>query len=885
MPPAVVAIGAAVATAVVSITVESAIVAALLTLAINVAAYVLTRKPQGKTNQGQELKLKLDPTMPRQIAAGRTATGGSVVWAFTYGHSSGVPGGLYLTRIIALSDIPCNALVKIMEGKEQLTFTGDVTTGLRPCSSHHKTDGGQSRLNVRVYLGSPTPTADADLISWSGGAWTSAHKGTNMCYAITRCEYDPDGNAFPSGEPQLTFVLDGARCYDDRKDGSKPGRTGTHRLNNPATWEFTRNTAILTAQLLRGFYSNSVLIVGAEAEERDLDDAMLLSAYNTCDEDVTVDAGTQNRYEAGMMLSSGEPVAQPLQEFQAAMDGKIIDRGGAITILPGAIRTPVFDLTDDDIIWAAEKSWQPQASLSELYNHVAGVFVDEETIFNEKGYPPLRNATWEADDGNERFTLNVSFAALTDWARVQRVTKRIHLASRYQGNVAFYLPLWALEMEQGDWFTLSSVRWNFTSLYFECLSVDITADMRIAVIAHQVAPAIDGWNHVVDEVARSDTTWSPPAWEMPSLAGLMNATGIKNIAGTGTETFGANVNIAGLGSTNVLTHIQVQISPQVGHTPITDLGNISPVDQDAQFFGLLPDTDYGVRVRGMDGQNAGPWTSWDDFTTPTPTFGATASMVGAATIYADYLGVIKSGQLPKIFSPSVLQGTTNIKFNNSTTYSVAFTNATGSVDNTNGSSTKGDVTLTGFTSSLGEIRLTIYVDGEALPVLKVALTRQNDAAPPSGVKLATFDTFNAVVSASYTQLVTAIKTVVVASGESLYGTGTLSYFADYTGTPGAGRWMIVQWQRSPTGAGTWTDFATGSPDTGSAASKGATVGPDGEGYYETLDPEPGDVICTQSSATPGAGTYDVRAVAKINSTIGGAGLNIFAGTLQVEAKV
>src|SRR5690348_4690716 len=100
MPPAVIAVVAAVATAAAPFAAalitgaaltafSTVLVAALLTVAIAVAAQIaisIGRKPVAtRTNQGEELKLKLDPGMPRQLVLGRSATGGSVVWAFTYG--------------------------------------------------------------------------------------------------------------------------------------------------------------------------------------------------------------------------------------------------------------------------------------------------------------------------------------------------------------------------------------------------------------------------------------------------------------------------------------------------------------------------------------------------------------------------------------------------------------------------------------------------------------------------------------------------------------------------------------------------------------------------------------------------------------------------------
>src|SRR5690242_12708485 len=107
MPPAVIAVAAAVGAAlaptlapvvlgvlgIAATTTAIAITAALITVAISVAAQVAISLTQGRkptnsrTNQGEELKLKLDPGMPRQLPLGRCATGGSIVWSFIFGST------------------------------------------------------------------------------------------------------------------------------------------------------------------------------------------------------------------------------------------------------------------------------------------------------------------------------------------------------------------------------------------------------------------------------------------------------------------------------------------------------------------------------------------------------------------------------------------------------------------------------------------------------------------------------------------------------------------------------------------------------------------------------------------------------------------------------
>jgi len=353
MPPAVVAVVATVATVAVKTYVASKLLAAILLVAISIASSSLMKKSSKALTQGQELTLKLDPTMPRQVALGRIATGGSLVWAFTYTDDNKKPNR-YLVRIIQLADLPITGIVSIRNGKDVLTFAGDITTGLFACNQH-RSKNGAACMWMRVYLGAESATADTNLITWSDGLWTSAHRGDDKAYVVLRMDNDPD--AFPGGEPQLIFECDGSKLYDERFDSSIGGE-GSQRWADKSTWAYSRNASVITSNVLRGLYSRNVLLFGAQAESRDLQADMLMASHNICDTTIVNGEGVSiPRYRAGIMTNSAESTGSILLELQSAFDGRIVDRGGSITLRPGAVRPPVMHFTDDDIVWTEQNIW------------------------------------------------------------------------------------------------------------------------------------------------------------------------------------------------------------------------------------------------------------------------------------------------------------------------------------------------------------------------------------------------------------------------------------------------------------------------------------------------------------------------------------------------
>ncbi|NKX74000.1 hypothetical protein HGG73_07455, partial [Rhodobacteraceae bacterium R_SAG3] len=90
-------------------------------------------------------------------------------------------------------------------------------------------------------------------MNWRGGAadrpWTSDHILTGTCYAVLYF-YRRD-HLYPSGVPRYAFELDGPPLYDIRKD-STMGGNGSHRFNDPASWDQTANPLVIAYNVLRG---------------------------------------------------------------------------------------------------------------------------------------------------------------------------------------------------------------------------------------------------------------------------------------------------------------------------------------------------------------------------------------------------------------------------------------------------------------------------------------------------------------------------------------------------------------------------------------------------------------------------------------------------------
>lgn len=567
-----------------------------------------------------------------------------------------------------------------------------------------------------------------------------------------------------------------------------------------------------------------------------------------------------------------------LTQLQAAMDGRIVDRGGAITLRPGATHTPVFNLTDADIFWDQEKSWQPRLALSELYNYVTGVFVDKETIYQEKPFPPQRNVQYEKDDGGQRFEMQLGFAAITDWSQVQRITHRIHLASRLQGTIAFFLPLWALEAEQDDWFTITSARWNFNTKYFQIITSDLTMSPMpmVAIVARETAVTIDGWAPALNEVPRDDTFWIAPVGRVLPIPTIVATPITKTSTTEVVEQYGVSIVVTDLGDTpGTADSLELEIAPTADLAAAYNLGIYVSRDQTIEVYSLLANFAYSVRGRTYNGTQFSDWSPWSNFTTTASSIGYSVVVTPSLTLQANSDGSLNpAGQLPTSIVVDVVRGATSIKLDDTVDYAIIPTGCSASIDDTNGSATKGNIDLTNLSGWDGSIDVFVQVNGVALPSVRVVLSKTvaagsgGSSGGGTGSKVAADNTLATITSSSDADI-TNVLTVTLAGGESLYGTGTISYNVRPLNTNVTDH-LVAKWRYSPAGAGTWTDFPS-SP----------IIGDDGYSGAPEDTPYNGSAVMTQTKSGLSAGDYDVKVVGHSN---GGSTMHL-GGTMKIEAKV
>jgi hypothetical protein len=352
---------------------------------------------------GRELQLNGDPVAPRKICYGEARTAGTLRFHRAKGENN---KDLYLVIVLVGHEI---------DSVQEAEFDGDTLTldGSGNVTSPSKWAG---LINVRYKLGTDDQTADSTLVAEFPGVWTTDHRLRGLPYAIVKLTFDEEElNALP----QMRFRIRGRKVYDWRKDSTVAGGSGAHRIDNPATWEWSRNPILCAADFERGVKVNNRAIAGMRVAHARFDPANAIAEANVCDEDVTLAVGgTQNRYEVDGFLDPRQEQGQNLRHFEAAIAGDITFADGRWRFFAGAFRAPTLHLEDKHFI--GPLTHVVHKGKSARVDAVQGIFASASDSGEVFDYPPVRLASSVA---GEEDWFNMDFALVSDNARAQRCAK------------------------------------------------------------------------------------------------------------------------------------------------------------------------------------------------------------------------------------------------------------------------------------------------------------------------------------------------------------------------------------------------------------------------------------------------------------------------------
>nr|WP_314661200.1 carbohydrate binding domain-containing protein [uncultured Pseudomonas sp.] len=236
--------------------------------------------------------------------------------------------------------------------------------------------------------------------------WRQEQIGRGLSFVRLSFKYDAE--KFPSGIPDVRFVVRGRNDVYDPRNGAMVYSANTALL---ILWYLRNRCAIPDDEIIFESFAN---------------------AANVCDETVIgPDSKYTPRYFAGAVIGADEKRNTVLDNLLSACAGTLIRVGGRWSLQVGAYYGPAdFTINEDMVIGTVEGT--TEVSNSDAINTMRGTFVDPAQAWAETDYPEVAIQDWITADGGE-LAESQSFAYVTDAYLAQRLAN-ISLRRRRSGG-------------------------------------------------------------------------------------------------------------------------------------------------------------------------------------------------------------------------------------------------------------------------------------------------------------------------------------------------------------------------------------------------------------------------------------------------------------------
>jgi len=344
-------------------------------------------KPKVPDSAGQQLNMKLNPDSALPVAYGRTATGGSIYYRDTSGKSNKT-----LAMLVALSiGGAIGGVSEVRANDYQLSLSSGFNGGKQTTIAAIGDTDSKSKMFKKNSLhfwhlngADPQPATFAQV----SGLPIPADRASGVATAIIQADYDQE--AFPQGLPKFNWVVNGQRVYDPRKDSTYPGGSGSHRIDNPATWEWSENPHLCALNWTLGRWKDGKKLFGIGAPPEEVDIPAFVAGANVAD-------------ALGWTVGG---VAQTTDDKFAVL-GTLLQAGGAIPLVRGAqlscltytVKPSIYTITKDDVIGSA--SVVNTAPHRDRKNRVTPTYRAESQFWNLVPGEAVSAAQYVAEDGGE----------------------------------------------------------------------------------------------------------------------------------------------------------------------------------------------------------------------------------------------------------------------------------------------------------------------------------------------------------------------------------------------------------------------------------------------------------------------------------------------------
>lgn len=601
----------------------------VLGLALSAASGLIKRaraKRQDQSSVGTSREVGVGGDRPLSFLMGTRATAGHYEYGGAWGANGSTPNA-YNVDVISLSDLPIVGLTGAWIDGEYGTFDLDGASTDQGVPVEEFEADSADHLWLRFIDGTQA-TADTYLRDKFGShadrPWGTDMIGRGISYVTATALINRE---LFSSFPQYLFECSGIPLYDPRLD-TTAGGTGSHRLNDAATWEASDNPVVMIYNILLGIYYGSQWVWGyrrfrdsdgvidQDAVAYALPYAEWAAAMNACDASVDLDAGgSEKRFRAGLEISVDQEPIDVIQALETACSARISEVAGRFHILVGMPGTAVMAITDDTLVSNNPREFEPFPGLQSTLNGVVATYSEPLEQWGAKEAPPRYSSDLEDEDDGRRLAQAVDLEGVFSGTQAQRIAETmVKEARRFRTHVVPAKPS-AQVLEPLDPITWTSAQNGYSSKTFLVTVAEYLEDGTVLLSLKEVDPSDDDWS-TDDELPISIAPLTPnrPASQPMSGWGVVGSD-MKDDDGAGRRPT-LTVSFSGPQPDVRAVAVQVRLKSSEdlvfeGETPFQ-----SPYA--VQLNGVfLPATQYEARGKYLPfSGRATTWSSWLTATTP-----------------------------------------------------------------------------------------------------------------------------------------------------------------------------------------------------------------------------------------------------------------------------
>lgn len=482
------------------------------------------------------------------------------------------------------------------EDKATLNVDGGVTE-----PGHYDKDG-VSYVHIKTKVGLNAETAYTDVVTTFPTIWNNNCRGDGLASVYMTCrtvEQKEFLDVFPNQMPEHSAVGDGALLYDPRKDSTQGG-AGSHRYDNPSTWEFSSNLALMRLWHLCHPVGGKMLYSTMYLPDWQ-------NAANVCDQNVTNrTGGTEKRYHGGFWFRASNDPIEVGRIMDEAAEMVVYERAdGKIGVHAGEFVAPDVRLTTANVFSIrVDKNKRRAATVLGVrgrYVNTAKDYITEDAAIYGTPYAVV-------DDSTER-TRTFDNAAIQSHNHCQRKQKLtfIRANARKVSIVADYTAEGIRNLPYRRFVTVHYPARGLAEATVEITS-SVTIDlrnMRISFSGILVNADLYAFNAATEEGEPGEAVEPLPPEGVPDPVDFAATVQTEVVTGGSTAAF-----ILGTWDVvdNTLTY-EMEYDRVSGSTGVQSVFSQAGADQVRSAY-LVDGEQYKVRLRAWGGGTKSEWTDY-----------------------------------------------------------------------------------------------------------------------------------------------------------------------------------------------------------------------------------------------------------------------------------